>query len=257
MKRFSLSVVTDTLFLAFTTFFISLAIFNYFTPYPLNTVFSGTTALLAALLGVKLLLNRRGKKVMSEAEKTEYSDFITGINFMTKEKIISLAKKIVEKHGLFSEAKKDRLYVPDKRLNVFFVFGFEEVKKADVVRFFNAVKREEKTVIVTESYSAEVAAFAERFGGKIVLSDGKEFFARAKECSCLPENKHESPLSPPKKHYSAKNLISKKRAKNYLVFGLLFLGMSYFAPLKIYYVVCGGAMLAFSVIVRFFGRDDK
>lgn len=257
MKKFSLSVATDTLFLAFTAFFISLVIFNYFTPYPLNIVFSGTVALFSALLGVKFLLARRGKKIFSARENAEYADFVTKVNFMREAEIIALSEKAAKKNGVIAEKKKDRLYIPERGLNVFFKFGFEELKKADVVRFFNAVNREEKTIIVTESFSGEIAAFAERFGEKITLSDGKEFYSRLKEADCLPREECEIPLTAPKKRYSANNLINKKRAKNYLVFGLLFLGMSYFSPIKLYYVICGSIMLLLSIIVRLFGRDDK
>lgn len=257
MKKFSLSVAADTLFLSFTAFFISLAIFNYFTPYPLNVVFSGTVALLSALLGVKFLLTRRGKKIFSAREKAEYADFITKINFMRESEIIALAEKAAKNGGVTAEKKKDRLFFPQHGLNAFFKFGFEELKKADIVRFFNAVPREEKTVIVTERYSEEVAAFAERFGGKITLSDGQKFYLEIKKAGCLPREEYEVPLVPTKKRCSAKNLINKKRAKNYLVFGLLFLGMSYFSPVKTYYVVCGSVMLLFSVVVRLFGRSDE
>lgn len=257
MKKFSLPLLLDSVFIAFSAFLLALFTFTYFIPYPFVLIAAGVFAGLLTLAGVKFLSVKRYGKLRKREEEKEYAAFITQINFMPEQKVAETIIRAVKNAGFTAEKKKDFIYIPQKNLAVFFVFGYEEVKRKDVVRAASALAANDNAIIVSEKFSQEISAFAARFDGKIQLSDGRSFFTALKKFSALPEITCRLLQETKVKPKPVKNILNKKRAKNYLVFGIVFLAMSYFVPIKIYYVICGTIMLVLALVVRFFGIDEK
>ena len=255
MKKISIATVSDVFFIAVASFFISLIFFNYFAIFPINLVAAGSVSGLSAVIGAKLVSKRGEKKKLSAAEAEKYADFSVRINVMPEKEVINLAKAIAEKLGYKSELKSGGLYFKNERLFAFFKFGFDTLTKADVVKAFNKIDIGDRAILVSGSLSEEIKAFAARFDGRLEISDCKDFFAAAKSAELLPKTGFT--LLPEKKGKgNFALLLDRKKAKNYLVFGSLFVIFGFFVPIKYYYFAAGGIMLAFSLFVRFAGRKS-
>lgn len=255
MKKISLSAFGDYLFYFVAAFFLSIIFFNYFLYYPLNIIAAGCFACLTVLLYAKIKSVRGEKNALSENERKEYEDFILCLNIFSKEKVLSLAASIAKNRGYTAKRKFGSLYFEKQKLFVFFRFGFKKTEKADVLKILRKTGKNAETIIVAENTEEEVKTFAARLNEKIRFTDGKEFFHAAKEDNLLP--KSDFYIAPEKKKKGSFRLLTdKKRAKNYLVFGSVFVILSYFVPIKIYYLVTGAVMLALAVFVKIAGKKS-
>lgn len=253
MKNFSLSAVSDVFFIAAASFFVSLIFFNYFTPFPVNLVAAGVFSGLCAIFGAKLLSIRRERKNFSAKEAAEYADFLIRINVSAQKNVLNLAKAVAEKRGESCERKNGGLYFKNIRLFVFFKFGFDAVTKADVVKAFNKLAKSDRAILVSSEPTVEMQNFAARFDGKIELTDARKFFSALKDADLLPKGGF-TLLPEKEKKGSFSLLFDRKKAKNYLVFGSIFVIFGFFVPIKIYYFATGGIMLIFALLVRFAGK---
>ena len=60
-----------------------------------------------------------------------------------------------------------------------------------------------------------------------------------------------------KPRFNLSAFLRKKNAKNFLVFGIVFSVMSFFVPLKIYYLLWGSVFLVLSLVTRLYGREEQ
>ena len=66
--------------------------------------------------------------------------------------------------------------------------GFSEVNKADVVRAFNSIRKNDTCYILAPDFSSDVSDFAKRFNGKIVTADKNALYNFLKDHDALPQN---------------------------------------------------------------------
>lgn len=256
MKKFTVGLVVDTIFSAVTTFILSFIILNYFIKSPYSLIVAGCTSLLFSLFVFKTLYRKVDKKRVSIKQSKECKSVINQLCFDTKTQVLSRLERALKKSNFTVERKKGGLFLPEKNAILFLKFEFEEVKKTDVVKAFNAINLKEKAVILCPEFSPEIEKFAERFDGKIILISGYKVYKLLKDKDELPQIKCEFFSETPKKA-SLKNLFVKKRAKSFFAFGIVFLFMSLFSPIRIYYVISGCTMLIFAVVSILYGKPDK
>lgn len=251
--KISLSVILDTLFYMLAGFTLSFVAVNYFLAPPASYVLATTFAIVFTLLFVKISADKRQKKFSSKEKEKRFNDAMTRLNMTSEKTVADLFEKALKKEGLSTEKKKGGVFIPEKNTTAFFFFRFDGVSKTDVVKCFNKIGKNQKAKIYSENFSDEVTAFAARFGGKIILTDGRQAFDLLEKHDLLPKEKIDLDEEE-KKRFDFSRLLDKKRAKSYLAFGLLFTLLSYFAPIKGYYLVFGVAFLTLALILRLFGK---
>lgn len=255
MRCLSLSLISDCIFTGFTGFLLTLIISNFFLPAPYTFIISGVAGALLALAGAKLFTSRRGARIKDRAEREEYTKFVNRINLMKGPDLNSLLISAAARENIIAVKKREYIYLPEKKLALFPSFGYAEVKKADVVRAFNAVKKEDTAVILSETFSEDLITFAARFNGKIILVSGERLFLKLKESNSLPPETSALYDPPKEKPHILKRLTDKRKAKNYMLFGLAFFVLGLFSPFKLYYAVCGAILLLAALAVKFFGKQ--
>ena len=50
--------------------------------------------------------------------------------------------------------------------------------------------------------------------------------------------------------------LKRKNAKKFIAFGLIFIFLSFFVPIKLYYLIVGGLMLVYATTLLFFGKKE-
>ncbi len=257
MKKFSFSLITDTVFTGVCAFFLSLIIAGYFAPYPYNIIFSVCASLIALIFAFKHFYAKQSKKYLSKFEENRFFDSMTALNFMTKDQLYALFSKLFKCKGYDLEKKNSYYYLPQKNALIFIFFGYETPAKKDIVRAFNCLLDGQIAILIGETFTFDAIDFANRFSGKIRLIDGKDVYDGLKELDILPTSNLPALKAPAKTSGKkiANNLLNKKRAKKYFIFGIVFLFLSYFVPIKLYYIICGSIILILSLIVRLFGKE--
>ncbi len=257
MKNFSLAVFFDALLSAFTSFIIFFVLLNYTMRKPYSYILAACGAALILLVAFKVGLCKNKRNNIRRKDEKSYTQTMVQLNYQLKALTLSLFEKAFTTQGKVAVRKRGTLCVEEDNEVHFFAFGFDGVSKAQVVRAYNHLDKSDVAVIWAEGFTDDVKLFAWRFDGRIRLQEGSDAFNLLKSTNCLP-----SPTCPVAKEISTKpqaikNLINKKRAKNYAVFGIVFIAMSYFVPIKLYYLICGCVFLFASLVVRLFGQTPE
>ena len=181
------------------------------------------------------------------------NQIIFTLHCLPKTKLVSLFIKAYSNLNVKCEKKKEGIFLTDNKTLVLLRFGYQEVTKADIVKAFNLIKKEQTVQIYSDEFSASVKEFASRFVS-VHLKDSVDTVKLLKDSNVLEQVDCLDVKTQPKKPQFIKNLFNKKRAKTFFGFGIFFLLSSLFVPLKTYYVVSGCVMLIFSLICIFFGN---
>lgn len=257
MKVLTFSLVSDWIFSAITAFLLSFIVLYYFVPRAFSFIYAALFACLFLLLVIKLTLKRREKTTLRKKDEKFFREVFAALELLEDDETLGFFTAVFQKNGIAAEKEKDCLFLPEKKERTFFRLSFVPITKTDVVRAFNRINKDETAVIYCEPVFPEVAAFAARFGGKVLLKTKKEIFPAIKESGIFPPVKFR--LKEEKQPVSKKlrALLNKKKAKTFFSFGLAFLILSVFAPFKIYYVICCGVSLVYSLVLRFFGSETE
>lgn len=245
-------IILDTLFLCFISSILALVFFNYFTPYPLTIVYAVCAGSLAGLVFFARESAKRKATSITHKEKNEYIKIIDSLNFSTRAEQNCALEKALAKLGYSPERRKGAVKIKGTNAVAFMKFGFQKVDKADVLKAFNYLLKNETGYIISENFEKPTEEFAERFNGRIKLVNGISFYKKLKNADSLPSQKPEFAF-PKKNKATFKNLLDKRKSGKLALFGIALLFFSYFSPLKIYYLVFGIGFLCFSLITRAFG----
>lgn len=251
------AIIIDALFTAFVSFILSFVAFYYFLERRLAITCAATFAALMTLIAFKKLLDKREKIKLSAAKKKERDAAISQLNLYTTTEKNDLFERALKNAGYETVRKRGGLLLKDKGVYIFPLFSFDGVSKTEIVKVFNSIGREDVAYIISAKFSVGVKEFADRFDGRIITCDFDEAFIFLCENDALPRQKFQLKEKAPLKLSALKNILQKRKAKNYLLFGLGFLFMSYFVVTKIYYVVCGSIFLFLALFCRLFGKEEN
>lgn len=254
--KVSLPVILDCAFSAFISLLLSLILFGSFVPRPYSLVISVTVSLLVAVVAFKFLYKNSKNNLIKKAEKSQFENMLTQFDFSSTQENNEFFCKLFTSLNYSVERKKGNIFFKDKPVAVLIKFGFLDVNKADVVKFFNLLRKNDTGYIISNEVSADVKNFVLRFDGRLIVVSPREIYIFLKERNKLPETRFFFNEKREKGLKLLKNLLYKNKAKNYLVFGLVFLLMSYFFPYKLYYVITGVLFLIASLLSRLFGLSD-
>lgn len=252
--KISLPIILDTAFYLVAGFFLFFIPVNFFIPRPASFVLALSLAVVFTLFTVKLSLNKRNKKFSSEKREKRFNTVMTTLNLSDEKYALDLFEKAIRLEGYDVEKRRGGLYIAEKKTTAFFKFGFDGVTKTDIVKCFNKIQKSQKVEIYAENFSEEVKDFASRFGGKMILTDGRDAFELLEKHGLLPKEKPSFNSADKKPTVDFSRLLDKKRAKNHLVFGIIFMVLSFIAPIRGYYVFFGAAFLIFALVLKLFGK---
>lgn len=253
MRTF-IPLIIDTILSLFLSFILFLLFTNYFFPRPYSIITALILAGLFTLFAFKVLSKNRVKKITKSHDRKEFENTITQLNFMTKAELCDFFEKVLIKKGYSPIKRRNMIYIKDKKALLFFKFGFESVIKSDVLKAFNAKNKNDTSFILSETFSPEVKAFGARFD-KVVLVSAEEIYKYLKDNDSIPEFKYSFNTTKFDRVKAFKSLLDRKKTKTYVLFGVIFLFMSYFVPYKLYYVIVGALFLIFSLICLLFGSN--
>ena len=254
MKYFKISIVIDGLFVLLTTFLIAFVI--------LNSYFNKTFAFIMALLiGVViflflyfLLIRKNSAKLLKKQEEKNMENVLCQLAMNSKSQNTVLFERAFTKLNISYVKRKEGIFLTDSKALVLLEFRFDGFSKADVVRAYNKIDKNEKVYILSNNFSQEIRDFAERFNKKVVLISNKNVYNFLVKADSLPKitlvlEKAKTPIK-----LILKEFFTKKRARGYFAVGLVTLLFSLVVPFKVYYVVFGSILLLISLVCRFYGK---
>ncbi len=249
----SLATVIDTIFTTFIFFLLTFILLYYFIERRFAIAFSLILSVPISMIIFKRLNVKSGKNKIKKQKLVAVENTCTALGFYTTTERNELFAKAVTRLGYAVTRKRGGIFIDGKNSALFIRFGFNAVDKTDVVKIFNSIKSTEKAYILAPNFSQDILNFIARFGSRIIAVDGEKVYDFLNKTNCLPKEK----LPPTSNKLTKENFriafLDAKKAKRYFTFGLLFLLMSYFVPIKIYYVIFGCIFLIFALVLKLFG----
>ena len=246
--RTGFSIISDTVFLSFSSFLILSVFLYYFTPYPFSLIISVSLAIISGVLFYRAANKKRARSVDGKLEKQKYESAMINLAALKEEKQAEFFYPLYKNknggakiNGDVIELEKTRAILP--------LFSFSEKDKGKILRALARYK--DGVTVLSENFSENERAFFGKFG-KITLKDGKEVFSDMKAANLFPKEV----IVPEKKKKTLLILpLYKKKAVSFLLYGLFFLSFSFFVPIKTYYLAFGTAFILSALLCRVFGKD--
>ncbi|MBQ7348724.1 MAG: hypothetical protein IJW47_01890 [Clostridia bacterium] len=232
--RIKPALIIDAFFTAFISFILSFIVLIYFIPRTFAITFAVVLALLFTLLMIKRSLDKQDKIRLSAQQKKECGSALTALKLCNLEEQCTAFEKALKNNGYQTERKKGGVIIKDKSSVIFPLFSFDQLTKTDIVRVFNSVKSTDIAYILCDGCPTEIKVFADRFDGRIKIYGGDYAYKFLSENNGLPTVKVVLTERKPLNLSAFKNLFQKKKAKTLLGFGVIFLLMIYFFPIKTY-----------------------
>ncbi len=255
MKRVYFKLILNTLIFSFLGFIISFVILYYFLP---RAVAISTSVTLTALIALAIVFFglRADKKQREKAEKEKaVNDLSAELCFLDEAEVYQLFYQTFTNLSLNPEKRKTCIDLPQKKQTAFFRFTFDGLKKSDIVKAFNLLPDGFVGIIYTNDCSADVLEFATRFDGRIRVANKAEVAKTLESAKTTPQIKHRLIDLKTVKKVKWKVFLDRKKAVRFLALGITFLLLSFFVPIKTYYIAFGTTLSIFALSVMFFAKS--
>jgi hypothetical protein len=247
---FDISVITFTAFLFFN------ATLKFFMPKNVALSLAVMLSIILAIFTLKVLINKGKRLSANNNEKKELKEISFQLDFMSSPDVKNLFALAYKDKGYTVIKQRTHLIIREENTAVFIKFGFEKVKKADVVKAYN-VSGYDKVVIISSEYDIELLNFADRFNGKVILKDVSYAYKLLKETNNLPEITFPYHERKTRLKQTISFFANKKHAKRFFLFGVGFLFFSSIATIKAYYITLAGVCLLYAFYLKLFGKTEK
>ena len=247
--RTRFSIISDTVFILFSSFVILSVFLYYFTPYPFSLIIAFSLAIISGVLFYKTANRKKAKSIDGKLEKQKYENAMINLSVSEKEKQADFFYSLYCKKEDGSKIKDGTIELKNGGAILPF-FSFSETDRGEVLRAL--IKYKNGVTLLAENFSDSERAFFGKFNN-LTLKDGKEVFSDMKTANLFPEEV----IIPEKRKRKISFFLPlhKKKAVSFLLYGLFFLSFSFFVPIKIYYLAFGTAFILSAVLSRIFGKD--
>lgn len=253
MKVLPLAII-DSLFTAFLGFFIAFLVLNFYLSFPLSLILAIVISLPVLIFSFYKIKKDRTLFYTKKQTQKQIESTACALCFLDRTKLLSVFKDALTKKGYDVTLRKNSIIIDSEKAFIRPIFCFDKITKTDIVKAYNCIEKEQTAYLFGTTISDEIATFIARFNGKVVFIDQEKVYNLLNSTDCLP--KDDCPIIDNKKKRIKllSNLINRTNSKKFLLFGFLFVLMSYFAPLRLYYIIIGTIFLFFALLLRLFAK---
>lgn len=253
MKKLSLPLIFDTLFILFSSFIFFFAIFRFFLkPLFLIILFSILLSLIATGGIFAYMYFKKNSAFNKKLNSESRNSLSLSLAVNSNEKNSSIFLKYFDFKKLKADLVHGGIFVKEQNAYYFLLFKFEGLT-ADSLTPIIQKNLEGKITVLCNAYNQQFKKIAETFNIEVLGID--KVYSMLKEADLVESNLIN--LKKEKLHFieRIKFRFSKKMYKGYFISALMLLVLSYFTFFPLYYVIAGCILLLISVAVRFFGNE--
>ena len=256
MKNFKISITFDSLFIFVSAFFLFYAIIRY---SGVNFIPSLTLSILISLaLGVVwtvFSLIKKDKQGIKLAEENNLLSLKTELCFMSDKSLTDTLLKYYKKANIQAEKENDYIVLPELKCQVFSSFAFEKTDTTKIIEFYKQTKKGYKTVVLSIDYTVDAVSLVNDLSLRIKLFDLNAVYLSLKEYNLLPKTTLTKKVNKISFVDKMKGIFIKSNGKKALTLGIIILLSSKFSFYPVYYIIFGGLLIIFSLILRFWGKS--
>lgn len=257
MKNIKISIVLDTAFVFFAVgIFMTVLLRFYGTNLSISLILSLIIALGVASMWYHFARKKHLKYNLKKTEEEKLVKIINELCLISDEKRIAFFSELLNNAGLKHIVREKTLYISEKKTVVGFYYTFLQPHEKYVIELYKKLGKGQSLIIFGNNWNNDFLRLSERFGGRIRLIGEAELFTLMKKYNTELPITNKLKEEKKKDFILFKLLFNKKRANAFFLYGvtLLFLSLIVFYP--IYYLVCGGIFILYSVICKMFGKTE-
>ncbi len=257
MKNLKLSIVFDSVFIFISAFFMAFALIRYNGgKFITSLIFSILISLVLAFLYLIFIILNKDKCAIKLDDENKINYLKTELCFMDNQSLLSLFLSFYNKLKVNAIAEKDYLIIEENKCQTFLLFNYEKTESNKVIDCYKRTKRGYSTVILSNEYTLDALNLVNDLSLRIKLFDLKSVYVALKSQDLLPK------ITVPKKVNSVsfidkmKGVFKKSNGKKALTLGVIIILSARFSFYPIYYIIFGGGLIIFSIILRFWGKKE-
>lgn len=253
--KMSFSLIIDVCFSAFIMFILTFVLTGYFIERRFAIAFSIILSIPVAMIAFKKITKKKENDKIKKSTQEKIDEMNNELSLYSQPDINDLFFRAFCKAGYTPLRKNGGIFINGGNDVVLIRYGESGAKKTDVLKAFNLSRPNGKAYLIAQTFSAELLSFIDRFNGAIISVDDKKVYEFLDKLNFLPTPRLPKKTVKTKKERLKIAFFNRKKAKKFFLFGLLFLFMSLFTNLKLYYIICGSISLIYSLTLRLFGRN--
>lgn len=249
--------ILDSVFSAFISFIVCFIILNFYIDKPYSIIFSIIISIPIFIIAFDKISKSKSLQLAKKQNQKNLENMCNSLCLLPKPQLISLFEKALSICGYAPTKTSQGLSLPKQKAFIYPVFSFDGITKTDIVKAFNCIKKGQVAYIFGKDVSSEISSFIDRFDNSVIFIDQQKIYSLLQKTDCLPKEK--PPFKTNKLTFKSffNPFLNRANAKKFVLFGLLFILMSYFAPIKLYYIIVGTSFLIFSLFLRLFTRKEQ
>jgi len=249
--------VLDTAFVFTAAFAATFAVIRFYVKSVwVALVLAAVTGTLAAMLFRAVSKHKSAAYSLKTKDQELMENVLNELCLMSTEELTAFFTMLLDKMQEPYTIEDGHILLSRTNTVVRYYFTFSKAYEGKIIEFYKSTGKGKRLLVLGRSFSEETSALTDRFAGRIRLADGAALYLTMKRFELFPDVREElktekSPFNLPRA------LFSKKRAKQYFLYGLTLEFFSFFVYYPIYYVCFGTALILFSIVCFFFGLKDE
>lgn len=263
MTKLKLSTIIDY---TLSSIFLFLVFFCWIRFYTKNLISSTICAVLITtliiILYTKLKRKKNEKQNITKQDKKNADFASLQLSFMTNTQVINYFKAILKTNYQISVYENFIIMDENTTNATLFIpmFFKESVSKTDISNIFALAKQFNcnKTIISANKFDNEAVVLSTKINNlQIFLWDHLNTYNNIIKNNKLPPKVVDTSVEKLTFKQIVMYALSRKRIKNYVLFGIILILSSFFVYHKIYYLISGSILLILCIVIMFLPQKQN
>ncbi len=258
MKKLKLYIFNDITFFFTISFFILYYILRANNLSFVLSLFLG--AILSGILTfifTTFLVMSDNKKISLSIDKKDIEKLTNTLCFNSDNKNLQLISKLLNCYNVDNVISKNKIILPNENSYIYPIFQYEYLESTDVIKILKKVNDSKiKIIIYTIAPSTKCLLIIKNLNLNVKIVDVNQFYLNLKKFSLIEKSIQEKTKKPPLKD-KLSLIFNKKKAKPFLISGLVIMLSSSLIGYPIFYIVVGSVLMLIGSYLRFFAKSLK
>lgn len=255
MKKLKLSIFGDLFFFFFIVFFIAYYYLRYnFFNFTLSLIFSSIISAILTFIFATFSIIQNNKKLTTSFDKKQIEKLKTELCFYNNDNTKNLICTFLDAKEVTYTKLKDSVYLEEQKTFIYWIYKQEKLLSTDIIEITKKSKDERKIILFCNDISTESISLIKKCNLPIKIIDASQFYSLLKKYSLLPEITIKTNEKKPLKD-KLKNLFNKKKAKPFIISGIVIMLSSSLLYNPTIYIIIGSILMIIGSYLHFFAKD--
>lgn len=257
MQKTKLSFYLDVITVVFGTFFLTFACMRFYVKkLAACAVVAFLLSTTVGLLFYILEKRRRITYALSTQKQRKLKSSMMALSIMSDKALVKFFSTLLKKLEVPFIPQETYILLTAINAELRFCFSPSPVENGQIISLYKLCDEGRALVVAGGDFTQDTLELTQRFGGRITLITPAELFLTMTALDYFPDDSMFTATKPRLRFLPLSEIFTRRRAKQFLGYGILLELFSFIVIYPVYYVVAGGAMTMFAAICFFFGTRN-